>query len=146
METVIFHDLSEIGTKGRQGRQQEKNSFRLYVNIKSDGGFGTHTIGFSPDCDFYKSGFSFMNLAENSLTGEKFINFSKTKGAELRLLNKSNKKTSSPIGTAKNLVVRYVADFLKVDWKKGVRATVIFSDNLSSSNEAKTYKILEIKV
>ena len=141
METVKFYNLGSIKTH-RGNKELDSNSMRIYIQ-KKEGKFATHSIMLSGKAEFALRNFLFMDLAENTLTGEKFIIFSKTNGAEMTRLYKN--KTCETFGTQRNFLVREVSNILGIDYSNGVSCDVNLSVNLSKQNDSITYKVLDIK-
>ncbi|MEN6295613.1 MAG: hypothetical protein ABFD61_05745 [Chloroherpetonaceae bacterium] len=141
MDTIKIYNLGSIET--RKGKSVVNvNTFRIYIN-KKDGKLNSHVIMFSGDSEFVSKKLMFMNLAENTLTGEMFIVFSKENGAELKKLNKN--ETCSTVGTQRNMVIREVANILGIDYSNGISCSIKLSNNLSKNDDNITYKVLEIE-
>ena len=147
METIIFHDLSNLCSEGRKSKLKE-NQFSLYVNVNENGKSGTHNLNFGGLRNEYDSGYTHMNVAENTLTGEVFLVFSKNKGVELGILKGGNHKRKNDsdnrgrVGTQKNNVVQFLCKILNLDATKSLNTIFNLSSNLSKSEDNVTFKIL----
>ena len=145
MNTIIFHDLEELSKGSRSGNKgMVKKSFKVYINITNNDNkknySGTHCLTFSNDFFLDFPTFTKVNLAENSLTGEKFIVLSEKRGVALDL----DKKRFS-YKTQRNTVVKFFASFLKLDCSKKINE--VFScvgENLSKDTESLVFRIKTI--
>ena len=140
METIIFHDFSSFSERGRAAKLTE-NQFCIYSHKRADKKSGTKTLSFGGLKSEYENGFKFLNLAENSLTGELFLVLTKSKGVELSVL-KGGYSKSGKIGTQKNNVVNFMLDKLCLSKTESVNVVFELSNNLSKTPDNLTFKII----
>jgi hypothetical protein len=135
MDTIKIYNLEKIKNNSRGRRLASDMS--IYIRKDSKGLLKTRSLSFSNNLEAIKNGFLRINFAENSLTGDVYIVFSKTKGIELK-----RKNDGDSLKTQANNVVDLLAALLNLNKDNGLNMPLKLSENLSKTDDCYTYKVL----
>ena len=141
METIKIYSLSEMSTRS-ESKKITKNQFFIYRQIRDGGKIGTHSMYFHENCEFAKRNMLYMCFAENNITGEKFLVFSKDSKLGGVMLNFSISRGRRYV-TQKNAIVGFLLSKLNYEEKTRVSEVYNLSENLSLSEDIITLKILD---
>ena len=144
MDTIKIFDLEQMnGGKGAGNRLKASMRATVSPNKKNRFSGGSRLLTINSQNEIFSLGYTRFNFAQNSLTGEVYIIFSKTKGATL-----SKHNNAGNYRCQKNIVVDLLINDLfkiKYDYKEGINIDFEFSRNLSKNDDQITYQINLVK-
>ena len=138
MDSIKIYDL-----ENQKNVRSCKLTSDLRITISPDkvsGNIGSRLLTFNAGNEEIRNGYTRLNFAENTLTGDVYIILSKTKGIELR-----KRQGAQGHVCTKNTIVDLLCTLLKLEVKQ-IRVNLTFSNNLSKDDSQITYCIVKKEI